>query len=64
MASDSTRDPNVVRAVTGQMWIARHLERIGDHVTNIAERVYFMDKGEKLPKNEEEAAKRHPVPSA
>jgi phosphate transport system protein len=64
MASDRTRDTNVVRAVAGQMWIARHLERIGDHVTNIAERVYFMDKGETMVKNKEEAAKRHPVPSA
>jgi phosphate transport system protein len=64
MASDRTRDTNVVRAVTGQMWIARHLERIGDHVANIAERVYFMDKGETMAKNKEEAAERHPVPSA
>jgi phosphate uptake regulator len=30
------------------MWVARHLERIGDHVTNVVERVYFMDKGESL----------------
>jgi phosphate transport system protein len=64
MASDRTRDPNVVRAVTGQMWIARHLERIGDHVTNIAERVYFMDKGEMPARDKEDSAKRHPVPSA
>jgi phosphate transport system protein len=64
MASDRTGDTNVVRAVAGQMWIARHLERIGDHVTNIAERVYFMDKGETMAKNKEETAERHPVPSA
>jgi phosphate transport system protein len=37
-----------IPALAGQMWITRHLERIGDHVTNIAERVYFMDKGEAL----------------
>ncbi|MDR1979873.1 MAG: phosphate signaling complex protein PhoU [Synergistaceae bacterium] len=51
MASYKTNDVNMVRAVAGQMWIARHLERIGDHVTNIAERVYFMDKGETLARN-------------
>ncbi|MDR1648858.1 MAG: phosphate signaling complex protein PhoU [Synergistaceae bacterium] len=64
MASDGTKDVNVVRALTGQMWIARHLERIGDHVTNIAERVYFMDKGERMARSTEEAAERHLVPSA
>ena len=48
MASYKSGDTNIVRAVAGQMWIARHLERVGDHVTNIAERVYFMDKGETL----------------
>ncbi|MDR1733003.1 MAG: phosphate signaling complex protein PhoU [Synergistaceae bacterium] len=55
MASSSTGDTNIVRAITGQMWIARHLERTGDHVTNIAERVYFMDKGETLTKDKERA---------
>ena len=43
-----TGDRGLLRAAAGQMWIARHLERIGDHVTNVAERVYFMDKGEIL----------------
>lgn len=48
MASCKARNVSIIRAVAGQMWIARHLGRIGDHVTNIAERVYFMDKGETL----------------
>jgi phosphate transport system protein len=50
MASPGSGDANTIRAVAGQMWMARHLERIGDHVTNIAERVYFMDKGKTLAK--------------
>lgn len=53
MASYKNGDTNIVHAVTGQMWAARHLERVGDHVTNIAERVYFMDKGENLTKRDE-----------
>jgi phosphate transport system protein len=53
MASPKTKDTSAIRAVTGQMFIARHLERVGDHVTNIAERVYFMDKGELLTKDKE-----------
>lgn len=48
MASFKKRDTKKVHAITCQMWIARHLERIGDHAKNIAERVYFMDKGEIL----------------
>ena len=28
-----------------ELWVARHLERAGDHVINIAERVYFMAEG-------------------
>jgi phosphate transport system protein len=63
MASYKTGDTNTVRAITGQMWTARHLERIGDHVTNIAERVYFMDKGEALTKDREKALSRHINPS-
>jgi phosphate transport system protein len=48
MASCRSGDTNVVRIATGQMWVARHLERVGDHVTNIAERVYFVSTGETL----------------
>lgn len=48
MASHETKDTGIVRIGTGQMWVARHLERVGDHITNIAERVYFMARGEML----------------
>lgn len=56
-----TGDVNIVRALSAQMWIARHLERVGDHVTNIAERVYFMDKGENLSHHKERVMELFPV---
>lgn len=56
-----TGDTNIVSALTGQMWIARHLERVGDHVTNIAERVYFMDKGETLTHHRGKVLNSFPV---
>ena len=56
-----TEDVGIVRALTAQMWIARHLERIGDHITNIAERVYFMDKGENLSHHREKIQGIFPI---
>jgi phosphate transport system protein len=34
---------------THLLFIAKNLERIGDHATNIAEKVYYAVKGEPLP---------------
>jgi phosphate transport system protein len=39
------RDPGVVPAAVDLMFVARNLERIGDHATNIAEDVVFLVKG-------------------
>jgi phosphate transport system protein len=39
------RDPAVVPAAVTLIFIARNLERIGDHATNIAEDVVFLVKG-------------------
>jgi phosphate transport system protein len=39
------RDPTTVARGTYLMWCAHNLERIGDRVTNIAERVIFMRTG-------------------
>ena len=39
------RDPGVVPAAVDLIFIARNLERIGDHATNIAEDVVFLING-------------------
>jgi len=39
------RDPTVVPAAVDLIFVARNLERIGDHATNIAEDVVFLVKG-------------------
>jgi phosphate transport system protein len=39
------RDPSVLTAAIDLIFIARNLERIGDHATNIAEDVVFLVKG-------------------
>lgn len=39
------RDPSAVERGTYLLWIAHNLERIGDRITNIVERVIFMTTG-------------------
>jgi phosphate transport system protein len=39
------RDPGIVPAAVDLIFVARNLERIGDHATNIAEDVVFLIKG-------------------
>jgi len=42
-------DPRNITPCTHLLFIAKNLERIGDHATNIAETVYYSVKGEVLP---------------
>ena len=42
-------DPRNITAATHLLFVAKNLERIGDHATNIAERVHFAVLGENLP---------------
>jgi phosphate transport system protein len=42
-------DPRTIRSCTHLLFIAKNLERIGDHATNIAERVYYAATGAMLP---------------
>ena len=44
-------DPRNITACTHLLFCAKNLERIGDHVTNIAENAYFVVTGSQLPAN-------------
>lgn len=39
-------DPSVIRQAVPLLLITRYLERLADHVTNVGERVYYMETGE------------------
>jgi phosphate transport system protein len=41
-------NPHTITAATHLLFVAKNLERIGDHATNIAEMVYFAATGERL----------------
>ena len=42
-------DPRNISAATHLLFIAKNLERIGDHATNIAETVHYVVRGDSLP---------------
>jgi phosphate transport system protein len=44
-------DPRNITACTHLLFCAKNLERIGDHVTNIAENAYYVVTGTQLPAN-------------
>ncbi len=52
------RDPGTVTAAVGLIFVARNLERIGDHATNIAEDVVFLIKGIDVRHRAVEAAEK------
>ena len=41
-------DPRSISMCTHLLFIAKNIERIGDHVTNIAETIYFLVHGERM----------------
>lgn len=41
-------DARSITACTHLLFMAKNIERIGDHATNIAENVWFLVKGEEL----------------
>jgi phosphate transport system protein len=46
MVARMAQDPSTVSRGTYLLWCAHNLERIGDRITNIAERVIFMTTGD------------------
>jgi phosphate transport system protein len=46
MKKDIQKDPDMVGEIINMYLISRHLERIGDHTTNIAEEVIYLIEGE------------------
>ena len=40
------QDPRNINRATFLLWVAHNLERIGDRITNIAERVLFLSTGQ------------------
>ena len=56
-------DPRNITPCTHLLFIAKNLERIGDHATNIAENVYYAVTGEALPERGRRATPR-PTPSS
>ncbi|MBA2919804.1 phosphate signaling complex protein PhoU [Sphingomonas sp. MAH-20] len=45
-------NPATIGEATHLLFIAKNLERIGDHATNVAEMVYFAARGEYMPERE------------
>ena len=41
-------DPRTITACTHLLFVAKNLERVGDHATNMAETVYFLIEGRRL----------------
>jgi len=52
MVTFMMENPKMISASTHIMFIAKNLERIGDHATNIAEMVHYIVNGEKPPERE------------
>lgn len=46
--SSMVSDKELTKSITGILFIARFLERFGDHASNIAERVYYMVTGKRI----------------
>ena len=38
-------DPRNIRRANNLLFVAKHLERLGDHATNVAEMVVYMVRG-------------------
>ncbi len=55
MLTHMMEDPRNITAATHLLFIAKNLERIGDHATNIAETVHYAVRGDQLPEDRPKA---------
>jgi phosphate transport system protein len=55
MLTHMMEDPRNITAATHLLFVAKNLERIGDHATNIAETVHYAVRGESLPEDRPKA---------
>ncbi|MCC6445107.1 MAG: hypothetical protein IT210_16820 [Armatimonadetes bacterium] len=46
LAVQVRKDSNLAEAAMLVLLIARYLERVADHITNVGERIYYMETGE------------------
>ena len=49
--SNMKKEKKNIESLTHLLFVAKHIERIGDHSTNICEYVYFLIKGEEIKGN-------------
>ena len=50
LSGQTAQDADLARKITQLMFVARFLERIGDHATNIAEWVIYLETAERIRK--------------
>jgi phosphate transport system protein len=55
MLTHMMEDPRNITVGTHLLFVAKNLERIGDHATNIAETVHYAVRGENLPEDRPKA---------
>ncbi|MFN6954334.1 MAG: phosphate signaling complex protein PhoU [Acetobacteraceae bacterium] len=63
MVTYMMEDPRSITAGTHMLFIAKNLERIGDHTTNIAETIYYAVHGDVLPEARPKASEPGPEPA-
>lgn len=48
LKAQMAQDPEAIKASTRLLYVARCIERIGDHITNLAEHIYYQATGQSM----------------
>jgi phosphate transport system protein len=56
LVSHMVENPSAISSAAQLLFVARNLERIGDHATNVAEMVYYAATGNYLTERDERTA--------